>query len=98
MPLILVFKTFGTPFERLCDGYTDGRMDRRIDGQMDRWTDGRTDGRMDGQTDGRTDVLKFPPVSLGHLPFGAAAQKGVKMVDHRPFCLDLSHIAWIWAL
>ena len=49
--------------ERLEKLRRGGRMDKRTDGQTDGWTDIRTYGNS-------------PLCPTGHLPFGAAAQKG----------------------
>ena len=47
----------------------------RMEGQKDRWKDGQKDGRKNGCLE----ILLPPPCFTRHRPFGAAAQKEIKL-------------------
>ena len=49
-----------------------GGTDGRTEGQMEGWTEGRTEERMSGNS-------PPPPCFTRHRPFGAAAQKEIKL-------------------
>ena len=41
------------------------------------------DGRTEGRKDGKTDVWKFPPVFIGHRPFG---EEIIRLLSFMEYC------------